>query len=377
MDNAATTRIKLDVLKEMMPYLTDRYGNPSSVHEEGRRARQAIDRARETVLKAFGLKGKDPSCVIFTSGATESNNLAINTFGWDFIASPLTEHSSVIKSAESMGFHYWLKVDRAGKIELDANKKAIMCAKLIEMALANNETGTIQDTTALMDFLEKNNGAGKMIMLDATQAIGHCPQATEFFSGRFNGSRLLTFSAHKFGGPKGIGAIVSDRPLRELKPLVLGGQQEFGVRAGTENVAAIVGLGKAVELAMTDMEHKAEYTRWLAKKLATGILSDIESTWLNGPEIGSERLPGNVNISFAGCRGDAIVLSLDEAGVAVSSGSACHSGEHTPSHVLMEMYHDEPRALSSVRFSLNEENTEEEVDYVLSVLPKIVGDLRQ
>lgn len=350
-----------------MPYMTDVYGNPSSVHEEGRRAKQAIEKARIQVAEAIHV---NPAFVYFTSGATESNNMFFKKALMRIVTTK-TEHPSIIRTAEHCGMRYgicWINVDRNGKIDAQQFRNAIKITDDVFFSGANNETGTIQDLESI--YMPR---FAPTYHFDMTQAVGHIPVCFDKLS-KFGTSNIISFSAHKFGGPKGVGVCID---AGDSSGLMYGGDQELGHRPGTENVAGIVGLGKAIELATRDMEQNTEYVRRLSKKLVTGILSDIESSWLNGPDVGPDRLPGNVNISFAGCYGTAIVLALDEAGVACSSGSACSSGNGKPSHVLMAMYNDEPRANASVRFTLNEDNTEEEVDYVLKILPEIIRRLRE
>ena len=374
MDNAATTRMRPEVLEAMMPYLTDRYGNPSSIHEEGRRARQAIDKARDQVRLALGARPDDH--VYFTSGATEANNIVLNAGFDEHILLTGTEHPSVLNYPHGGNFidkHYVETVD--GIIDtarLTQTLNQFFGDVMFSFPLANNETGALQSMKALYNAANKSSCARISFHVDATQAVGHIPLQLDTWDKRF----YVTFSAHKFGGPKGVGAIITPLTVSDADSVLSGGHQEEGVRPGTENVAGIVGLGKAIELATQNLDEKKAYVSSLSRKLCEGILSDIESAWLNGPPIGMRRLPGNVNISFAGCRGEAIVLALDEAGVAVSSGSACSSGSGEPSPVLMRMYNDKARANASVRFSLDENNTMEEVDYVLSVLPGIVERVR-
>lgn len=383
MDNAATTRMRPEVLEAMMPYLTDRYGNPSSIHEEGRRARQAIDKAREQVKKALGARPED--YVYFTSGATEANNIVLNTCFDNYFLFTGTEHPSVLNYPRAYSVYGQDCVDtvdgiidpvrlamRLDKIRNEKLDEEIFDGFLFSFPLANNETGTLQNMSVLDNVLDKSELKRIRLHVDATQAVGHIPIRLNEWKSRY----YATFSAHKFGGPKGVGAIVTPLKLSDVDSVLSGGHQEDGVRPGTENVAGIVGLGKAIELAVQNLDEKKAYVSSLSRKLCDGILSDIESAWLNGPPVGMYRLPGNVNISFAGCRGEAIVLALDEAGVAVSSGSACSSGSGEPSPVLMQMYNDKARANASVRFSLDENNTMEEVDYVLSILPGIVERVR-
>lgn len=358
MDNSATTRMKKEVLDAMMPYFQEHYGNPSSLHAEGQAARRAVERSRETIAKALGC---NPDNLTFTSGATEANNLFYaNVFNYNIVYTIEGDHPSIVRP---LNRHQIIPCLSDGEMDINAFKEEVDFAKrygllsqeVLAISYANGEVGVIQPAEQILAL-------GVPVHWDVTQAIGSIPVSVK---------KLMPFSmafgAHKFGGPKGVGVLYHAKPIQ---PAIFGGGQERGIRSGTENVPGIVGMAKAVELATKGLEKRTEYVRKLAAKLAAGILTDISGSFLNGPGFGPKRLPGNVNVSFKGCNGAELVFALDKAGIACSSGSACAAG--ASSKMLAAMYDDEERAESSIRFTLNEDNTEEEVDHVLKVLPNIV-----
>ena len=372
LDNAATTRMHDEVLAAMQPYLNNVYGNPSSIHSFGREARKAVEEAREKTAAALG---GEPREIIFTSGATEANNVAIRGVARALqqkgrhIITTAVEHHAVLdacKALEAEGFKVTvLPVDAYGMVSPRDVADAITDETiLVSVMLANNEVGTVMPVAEIGKICRER---GVVFHTDAVQAIGVLPVNVDDLQ-----VDLLSLSAHKFHGPKGVGALYV-RKGTKLKVFSFGGAQERKLRPGTENVAGIVGLGKAIELAVTDMEAKVSRIKAMRDKLMTGLLS-IPHTRLNGhPE---KRLPGYVNISFQYVEGESMILSLDLKGIAVSSGSACTSGSLDPSHVLMAMGLDHQTAHGSLRLTLSAYNTEEEIDYVLSVMPEIVARLR-
>ncbi|NLZ39109.1 MAG: cysteine desulfurase NifS [Firmicutes bacterium] len=372
LDHAATTRLNEEVLKEMLPYLTEHFGNPSSIHSYGRKARAAIEEARERVATALGAAAEE---IIFTSGATEANNLTIRGIAralrekGNHIITSAVEHHAVYDTCLALqkeGFDVTiLPVDEYGMVSVNAVADAITDKTiLVSIMLANNEVGTIMPIAEIGKLCRER---GIPFHTDAVQAIGNIPVNVDNLN-----VDLLSLSAHKFYGPKGVGALYLRKGTR-LSVYHHGGAQERKLRPGTENVAGIVGLGKAIELAVKDLEPKANRIRALRDKLQEGLLA-IEHTKLNGhPE---QRLPGNLNVSILYVEGESLILSLDLKGIACSSGSACTSGSLDPSHVLMAMGLDHQTAHGSLRFSLGVDNTEEDIDYVLKVMPDIVARLR-
>ncbi|NLA84335.1 MAG: cysteine desulfurase NifS [Clostridiales bacterium] len=374
LDHAATTYTKPEVLKEMLPYFTEIYGNPSSVHSYGRETRKALDLARERTAKALNA---DPAEIIFTSGGTEADNLAIigtataNKKKGNHIITSSIEHPAALHSCqylEKNGFQVtYLPVDEYGLIDPQDVKEAIKeNTILISIMTANNEIGTIQPVREIGAIAKEK---GVLFHTDAVQAVGSIPNDV-----RDMNIDLLTLSAHKSHGPKGVGALYARKGVR-LNHISHGGAQERNRRAGTENLPAIVGLGKAIELATQDIEARNEKLRALRDRLISGILSSVEYTRLNGHP--TKRLAGNSNFSFEFIEGEALLLSLDMKGIAASSGSACTSGTLDPSHVLLAIGLPHEIAHGSLRLTLGDENTEEEIDYVLEVLPQIVQRLRE
>jgi cysteine desulfurase len=375
LDHNATTQIHPEVVKEMLPFLKETFGNPSSIHWFGQNAHRAIDQARQRVAE---LIHANPEEIVFTSGGTESNNhalrgvlLAYSNKGNHIITSSI-EHQAVLspcKYLEKCGFKVtYLPVDQYGIIDLEAVKQAITKnTVLISVMFANNEIGTIQPIKELAKIAKEN---GVILHTDAVQAVGKIPIDVQTLD-----VDLLSFSAHKFNGPKGIGALYI-RQGTKVTPLIFGGHHERGRRAGTENVSGIVGFGKACEIAAKDLkENKIIYIKKLRDKLHQGITSRIEEVFLNGhPEM---RLPNTLNMSFAFVEGESMVMNLDLMGIAVSTGSACTSGTLEPSHVLTAIGCGPERAHSSLRFSLGKDNTEEEINIVIDTLEEIITKLRK
>ena len=373
LDNAATTAVSPEVLEAMLPYFTECFGNPSSIHSTGRDARRAIETARKQVAAAINCQ---PNEVYFTAGGSESDNWAIKgaalarkNKGNHIITSSI-EHHAVLHTCqwlEKQGFEVtYLPVDADGQVSVADVETAINDRTiLITIMAANNEIGTLQPI-AEIGRLAKSRGI--LFHTDAVQAIGAIPIDVQAI-----GCDLLSLSGHKFHGPKGVGALYIRKGVK-LEHLIEGGAQERGQRAGTENLAGIVGLGKAIELAAANLESNAAKMSALRDKLIDGILERIPDVKLNGHR--TNRLPNNVNVSVRYIEGEALLLRLDLAGVAGSSGSACTSGTLDPSHVLLAIGLPHEIAHGSLRLTLGNETTEADIDYVLDKLPGIVSDLR-
>ncbi|MBI2916550.1 MAG: cysteine desulfurase NifS [Chloroflexi bacterium] len=378
MDHAATTPVHPKVLEAMMPYFTEKYGNPSSVYSVAQEARKAVDEARDKTARALGCR---PSEIIFTSGGTESDNAAVRGAalalrqGGDHIITSSVEHHAVLhtcQSLEKQGLEVtYLPVDRYGQVGVDELEGAITDrTSVISIMMANNEVGTIQPIAEIAEVVKSYRQKGRNLVFhsDAVQAAG----ALDLDVNKW-GVDMLSLSAHKFYGPKGTGVLYLRRGT-PFTPYQTGGSQERNRRAGTENVPNIVGLATALELAQTHRESASQHSRRLRDRLIEGILSRIERVQLNGHP--TNRLPNNVNFVFEFVEGESILLNLDFAGIAASSGSACTSASLDPSHVLLAMGLPAEVAHGSVRFSLGTANTDDDVDYLLSILPGIVAKLR-
>lgn len=373
-DHAATTPLKKEVLDEMMPYLTEQYGNPSTIYKLGREAKKAIELARERVAKALNA---DIQEIYFTSGGTESDNWALKGVAFankdkgKHIITTTIEHHAVLhplKYLEGLGFEVtYVPVEPNGIVDPQKIKEAIRDDTiLISVMLANNEIGTIQPVKEIAKIAKEK---GIIVHTDAVQAVGQIPVDVKDL-----GVDLLSLSAHKFYGPKGVGALYI-RKGTKIHPFSHGGAQERNRRAGTENVAGIVGLGKAIELATQNLSEYAAKLQKLRDKLIDGVLSKIDYVRLNGDR--NQRLPNNANFSFEFIEGESLLLMLDMKGIAASSGSACTSGSLDPSHVLLAIGLEHEVAHGSLRITLGEDNTEEDIDYLLEVLPEIVSRLRE
>jgi len=373
LDNSATTPLKKEVLDAMMPYLTEHYGNPSSIYSIGRSAKDAIEKAREKVASAIGAM---PNEIFFTGCGSEADNWAIKGIArakekrGKHIISTAIEHHAVLHTLnylEKQGFSVtYLPVDETGMISIDDLKEAIRPdTTLITVMTANNEVGTIQPIEEIGKIARENN---IVFHTDAVQAIG----SIEIDVNKMN-IDMLSLSAHKFGGPKGVGALFVKNGLRP-DVFMHGGAQERSRRAGTENVASIVGLGKAIEIATENIPEKAEKLSHLRDYLIENIMEKIPYVKLNGHP--TKRLPGNANFSFNFIEGESLLLMLDLNGIAASSGSACTSGSLDPSHVLLAMGMPHEIAHGSLRLSIGEMNTKEEIDKVIELLPVIVQRLR-
>ncbi len=373
LDNAATTPLNREVLEEMLPYFTDCYGNASSIYATGRDARKAVSDARRRVAAAINCS---PQEVYFTSGGTESDNWAIkgaafaNQGKGRHIITSAVEHHAVLHTVdwlEKQGFEASrLPVDEHGRLDPETVRQAIRPDTiLISVMAANNEIGTIQPIAEISRIAKENR---ILFHTDAVQAVGAIPVDVKAW-----GVDMLSLSAHKFHGPKGIGALYVKKGTR-LDTYLHGGAQEAGRRAGTENVPAIVGLGAAIMRACGIQPETAPRIAALRDMLAEGILKNIPDVRLNGDPV--NRLPNNVNVSVRYIEGEALLLRLDMMGIAASSGSACTSGSLDPSHVLLAIGLPHEIAHGSLRLTLSEETTREEVEEVLKVLPGIVRTLR-
>ena len=373
MDNAATTRVTEPVFEAMRPYFCETFGNPSSVHAFGREARKVVEQARRQVAAALGAQAGE---IYFTGSGTEADNWALRGAAYAqkargrHIITTQIEHHAVLHAAEQLekeGFEVtYLPVDEDGVVSLEALEKALRPdTTLVSIMAANNEIGAIQP---IREAAKLARAHGALFHTDAVQAIGCVP-----IDVKADGIDLLSLSGHKFHAPKGVGALYIRSGVK-LQRLIYGGAQEKTQRGGTENVASIVGMGKAIELAMESMESRNAYVSGLRDRLIEGILQRIPETRLNGHR--TQRLSGNANVSIRYIEGEALLLSLDMKGIAGSSGSACTSGSLDPSHVLLAIGLPHEIAHGSLRLSLSEENTAEEVDYTINALVEIVERLR-
>ncbi len=377
LDNSATTKMDPRVLEAMLPYWSENYGNPNSLHRRGREARSAVDAARASVA---ALINAEPADIIFTGAGSEADNLAVKGAAWalkakgkgNHIITSAIEHHAILDSVKwlgRMGFEYTiLPVDSKGMVSPEALEAAIRPdTVLVTILFANNEVGTIEPIKALGEVCRRH---GVMFHTDAVQAAGHINIDVKELP-----VDMLTMAAHKMYGPKGIGALYVRRGVK-LIPTLHGGGQEFGLRSGTENVAEIVGFGKAAEIAKARLEAGED------KKLAAlrdyfieGVLSSVPESYLTGAT-GEERLPFHTSFTVKYIEGEGMLLLLDAAGIAASSGSACTSGSLEPSYVLLALGLDHATAHGSLRMTMSHDTTKEDIDYVLEKLPQIVEKLR-
>ena len=371
MDHGATTPVRQEALEAMLPFFTELYGNPSSLHAQGRDVRKAFEEARRITAASLGA---EPDEIYFTSGGTESNNIALRGAakkqGSGHIITSSIEHHAVLdvcKDLEKQGFTVtYLPVDQFGLVSLEDVEASIKPDTfMISVMAANNEVGTVQPVSEIGELAAKH---GILFHTDAVQVVGQIPLNLKELNVDF-----LSLSAHKFNGPKGIGALYKRKGVK-IDPLYHGGGQERKLRPGTENVPGVVGLSKALELAVGELPQKADALEKLRDRLIEGLM-EIDDVLLNGHR--EKRLPGNINVSFQYIEGESVLLSLDLQGVAASSGSACSSGSLDPSHVLSAIGLDHQTAHGSIRFSLGRGNTGEDIDYVLDIMPPIVERLRQ
>lgn len=372
-DNAATTRVSKRVLDAMMPYFAENYGNASSIYSIGRNAKKALEDARERIAKVLGA---EPSEIYFTSGGSESDNWAIRgtaerlgAKGKKHIVTSAFEHHAVLHVCEYLeknGYEVtYVPVNANGIINPEDVRKAIRPdTALVTIMYANNEIGTIQPIGEIAKICHE---AGVLFHTDAVQAIGNVP-----INVKEQDIDMLSLSGHKIHAQKGIGVLYIKKGIF-IPNLIFGGGQERGKRAGTENIPAIVGLAEAMEAAVENIPAKVEKVSKMRDRLIDGILK-IPRTRLNGDR--EKRLCGNVNVSIEGIEGESLLLMLDMKGICASSGSACTSGSLDPSHVLLALGLKHEVAHGSLRLSLSEENTDEEIDYILEVIPQIVEKLR-
>jgi cysteine desulfurase len=374
MDHAAGYPVDDRVLKEMLPFFTERYGNPSSVHSMGVEAKSSVENARGIVAKFLG--AENPREITFTSGATESNNLAIKGVAYrnkakgNHIISTTIEHMSVLntlKSLEKEGFEVTLvPVDQYGlvdprKIESSITAKTI----LITLGYANGEIGTIQPIAEI----GKVATSKKVVLhVDAVAAVGKVQ-----INVKNEQIDLMTMSSNDLYGPRGVGALYVDEGVR-IQPIIQGGGQELGLRSGTENVAGIVGMGKAAELASAEMKDEGKRLTKIRDRLVKGLTEGVDHAYLNGHP--TKRVPNIANIRFSYIEGESMILNLDMIGISVSSGSACTSKKLEPSHVLTGIGLKHEDAHGSLQFSLGKSNTENDADYVIENLPSMVRNLR-
>jgi cysteine desulfurase len=373
LDHAATTPTRPEVVKAMLPYFSDAFGNASSIHSLGREARGAVEEARTRVAELIGARSEE---IIFTSGGTEADNHALKGVAYanerkgNHIITTSIEHHAVLEVCKFLGRRgfkiTYLPVDKYGLVDPDDVKRAITGKTvLISVMHANNQVGTMEPVEEIGKIARE---AEVYFHTDAVQTMGHIPVNVDKLN-----ADLLAISGHKLYGPKGVGALYV-RKGTKLVPLMHGGEQEKRRRAGTENVPAIVGLGKAVELAGQEIGREAERLAYLRDKLIKGLMKKIDHIRLNGHP--TRRLPNNVNVSVDFVEGESMLLNLDLEGICASTGSACSSASLEPSHVLLALGLPAELAHCSLRFTLGRENTEADVERVLEVLPGIVTKLR-
>jgi cysteine desulfurase len=377
LDHAATTPVHPEVLEAMLPYLTNHaFGNPSSAHRFGRAARAGIEQARREVAQAVGA---EPNQVVFTSGGTEADNLGIigaalasrDRGGSACAVVSAIEHKAVLAAAHAVchlgGREMVLPVDRRGHVDFEALDGALReQPAVVSIMWVNNEVGVVQPVA---EIARRCHDAGVVFHTDAVQAFGKIPVSMTDLP-----CTLLTLSGHKIGAPKGIGALVV-RDRKAVEAIIHGGGQQYGIRPGTENVAGAVALGRAALLAARDQAEEAERLRALRKRLAEGLRAGVSDLAINGDA--EDIAPHVLNVSFAGADSEALLMHLDLAGIAASSGSACSTGSVEPSHVLVAMGVPRELALGAIRFSFGRESTTEDVDRVSEVMPAVVAKVRQ
>ena len=374
LDHAATTPVTPSVMEAMAPFFTACFGNASAVYGTGREARKAVEKARKQTAEAIGA---EPREILFTGGGSESDNMAVKGTAFALrdkgrhIITTAIEHPAVLNACrwlEKQGFEVtYILPDGEGWIDPEDVRKAVRNDTiLISVMAANNEIGTIEPTAEIGAIARE---AGVTFHVDAVQAAGAVPIGVNAWN-----ADLLSLSAHKFYGPKGVGALYVRRGVR-IDPLIHGGEQERGLRAGTENTAGIVGIGQAIEEAAAALEENSRKTSFLRDRLTQGILSAVPDVKLNGPREG--RLPNNCSVCFERVDGEALLLRLDLAGIAGSAGSACTAGSQETSHVLKAIGLTEEEARGSLRLTTGPENTEEEIDETVRAVKEIVEDLRR
>ena len=370
LDNSATTPIKSEVLQEMMPYLTTEYGNASSLYSVGRSAKRAIEKARNRVAELLNCNHNE---IYFTGGGSESDNIALKGFAYankekgNHIITSKIEHPAILetcKTLERQGFEVsYINVNENGIIDVEELRKSIKTNTiLISVMTANNEVGTVQPIEEIAKIAHDNN---IIFHTDAVQAIGNVQIDVEKM--RID---MLSLSSHKINGPKGVGALYIKNGI-EVEKFINGGHQEKDRRAGTENVAGIVGIGKAAEIARKNMETHIRNLSKIRDYYIKKVQKEIPNIRINGSM--ENRLPGNANISFKGINASELIFKLDERGICVSSGSACSSGNTNPSHVLTAMNVPEVYLNSAIRTTFGDNNTFEQVDYVVKILKRIIN----
>ena len=373
-DHAATTAVDKEVLEEMLPYFNNKYGNPSSLYSIGRNSKKAIEQARKRVANAIN---SEPKEIYFTGGGSESDNIAIKAIAYanrekgNHIITSKIEHPAILNSCKTLekeGFNVtYLNVDKNGLVNLEELKRAINNRTiLISIMFANNEIGTIEPIEEIGKIARQNN---IIFHTDGVQAVGNIKIDVQKMN-----IDLLSISAHKFYGPKGVGAIYI-RDSIKCNKLQDGGHQEKNMRAGTENVAGIVGLGKAIEISNNNLEEYNYNLKILRDYYEIQLEKNIPNIKINGHR--TKRLSGNSNISFSFIDGETLLLKLDERGICVSTGSACSSGSQSPSHVLSAIGLDEIKAKGSLRVTFGKENTKEDVDFLVKSLIEIINELRK
>jgi len=374
MDHTAGMPVDPSVIEAMLPYYTEKYGNPSSLHSWGNEARKALEDSRAKIVDLIG--AKKPEEIFFTSGGTESNNTAIkgvtkrNKDRGNHIVTTSIEHMSIINPCKSLmkqGFEVtFVPVDRYGVVDLQALENAITDkTTLVSVAYANGEIGTIQPIKEISEIIHHK---GASFHVDAVAACGQIPINVQTES-----IDLMSVSSNDMYGPRGVGALYVRTGTR-IEPITQGGGQERGLRSGTENIPAIVGMGKAAEIAKAEMKNESERLVELRDRLVKGVLNSVPASFLNGHP--TKRLPNNANLRFSYIEGESLILSLDKQGIACSSGSACTSKTLEPSHVLLAIGLKHEDAHGSLLFTLGRRNTQEDVDYVVMALPDIVKRLR-
>ena len=371
LDNAASTQIHDDVLNSMLPYLKEQYGNPSSIHRYGRLTRKAIHKARKQIAS---LINADPSEILITSGGTESNNTALVGISSQFSSSQIItsriEHDAILEPCKKLALNGFqvihLSVDKFGMINPSDLEEIISeNTSLVSIMFGNNEVGTIQPISKIAKICNEHN---VIFHTDAVQAIGKIPINVKEL-----GVDLLSISSHKFHGPKGIGALYIKNGVK-INPIILGGGQEFKLRSGTENVASIVGFGKACEIAQNNLDENTSHMKKLQTLLVKTILDEIPEVTLNGHS--ELRLPNNTHFTFLGVNGEDLIIKLDEYGIAASTGSACSVNTQKASHVLESMGFSLEQITGSLRLTVGIFNTENEIKETVDILKKVVEELR-
>jgi cysteine desulfurase len=373
LDNNATTRVDPAVVEEMLPWLTDFYGNPSSGYRFGQKVNDALETARERVA---ALLGCEPGEVLFTSCGTESTNAAISSaLAMDrdrqHIVTTRVEHSATLKTCELLAKRghpvTWLGVNSDGQIDLGELERAITDeTALVSIMWANNETGVMFPTDQIADIVRAK---GAVFHSDAVQAVGKVPFKLSDMK-----VNLLSLSGHKLHAPKGVGVLYVNRRTKFV-PAMTGGGQEGGRRAGTQNTVSIIGLGKACELAAQHLGHEATVVKKFRDDFESGILSRVEGVQVNGDRV--NRLPNTASLAFSGVESEAMLMLLDQRGICCSAGSACTTGQHEPSHVLRAMGYDDTRARGSLRFSFGRFNTVADVARALEIVPEVAEKVRR